>query len=142
MLGAVRWLMRLASLSGAGAGAGAFLVAFLAIAPAAHALKVDEIVTPKGIKAWLVEEHAVPLIAIKFAFVGGATQDPSGKEGLAGLISDVMSEGAGDLPACGVQGEARPARHAALGVQRPRRLLRGPGIAERAVCAFCRAACG
>ena len=99
MLAVVCWLMRLAPLTTAAAGAGAFLAALLAIAPAAHALKVDEIVTPKGIKAWLVEEHAVPLIAIKFAFVGGAMQDPTGKEGLAGLISDVMSEGAGDMPA-------------------------------------------
>ena len=71
----------------------------LAVSPPALALNVDEIVTPKGIKAWLVEEHSVPLIAIKFAFIGGAAQDPAGKEGLAGLMSDVMTEGAGDMPA-------------------------------------------
>lgn len=95
MFWAVRWLTRLGGLT----AAGVFLVAYLAASPSAQALKVDEIVTPKGIKAWLVEEHSVPLIAIKFAFIGGAAQDPSGKEGLAALISDVMTEGAGDMPA-------------------------------------------
>ena len=92
----VRWLRRLGPCA---AAIGAFLLALSAVSPAALALKVDEIVTPKGIKAWLVEEHSVPLIAIKFAFGGGAAQDPPGKEGLAGLLSDVLTEGAGDMPA-------------------------------------------
>lgn len=61
------------------------------------ALTVEEIVSPKGIKAWLVEEHSVPLIAVKFAFAGGASQDPAGKEGLATMVADLLTEGAGDL---------------------------------------------
>src|SRR4051794_40086072 len=69
------------------------------LASPALALTVEEIVSGKGIKAWLVEEHSVPLIAIKFAFAGGAVQDPRGKEGLADLMSDLLTEGAGDLPA-------------------------------------------
>ena len=73
------------------------LVALLA--SPATALTVEEIVSEKGIKAWLVEEHSVPLIAIKFAFVGGAAQDQPGKEGLADMMSDLLTEGAGDLPA-------------------------------------------
>jgi zinc protease len=96
----IRVIRRLARLGGLfTAAAVTFVYAWLAIPPPALALKVDEIVTAKGIKAWLVEEHSVPLIAIKFAFTGGAAQDPPGKEGLAGLMSDVMTEGAGDLPA-------------------------------------------
>jgi zinc protease len=63
------------------------------------ALTVEEITSEKGIKAWLVEEHSVPLIAIRFAFVGGASQDPVGKEGLADMMSDLLTEGGGDLPA-------------------------------------------
>jgi len=63
----------------------------------ASALSVEEIASPKGIKAWLVEEHSVPLIAIKFAFAGGASQDPAGKEGLATMVADMLTEGAGDL---------------------------------------------
>jgi zinc protease len=76
------------------------LLAGMLLRPApALALKVEEIVSTKGIKAWLVEEHAVPLVAIKFAFLGGAAQDPPGKEGLAGMIADLLTEGAGELPA-------------------------------------------
>ena len=47
----------------------------------------------KGIKAWLVEEHSVPLVAIRFAFAGGATQDPPGKEGLAGMVPTLLTGG-------------------------------------------------
>jgi len=61
------------------------------------ALSVEELVSSKGIKAWLVEEHSVPLIAVKFAFAGGASQDPAGKEGLAAMVADLLTEGAGDL---------------------------------------------
>jgi zinc protease len=77
-----------------------FLLAGLLAGPsAAIALEVEEIVSPRGIKAWLVEEHSVPLVAIKFAFMGGAAQDPIGKEGLAVMVSDLLTEGAGDMSA-------------------------------------------
>jgi zinc protease len=74
-------------------------MSLLARSGAALALNVEEIVSQKGIKAWLVEEHAVPLIAIKFAFMGGAAQDLADKEGLVGMVADLLTEGAGDLPA-------------------------------------------
>ena len=74
-------------------------MALVAGMPPALALTVEPIVSAKGIKAWLVEEHSVPLIAMKFAFVGGAAQDPRGKEGLAGMVADMLTEGAGDLSA-------------------------------------------
>src|SRR5262249_48768030 len=75
------------------------LFGLLAAAPNALALKVEEIASANGIKAWLVEEHSVPLVAIRFAFMGGAAQDPPGAEGLVGMLSDLLSEGAGELPA-------------------------------------------
>jgi zinc protease len=62
-----------------------------------QALRVEEIASAKGIKAWLVEEHSVPLIAIRFAVAGGASLDPAGKEGLATMVADMLTEGAGDL---------------------------------------------
>lgn len=65
----------------------------------AHAMKLQEITTKAGIKAWLVEEHAVPLIAMRFAFAGGSTQDADGKEGTANFLTAMMDEGAGDLDA-------------------------------------------
>jgi zinc protease len=63
----------------------------------AHAMKIQSVKSPGGIEAWLVEDHSVPLMALKFAFEGGNSQDPVGKEGLANFITAMMDEGAGDL---------------------------------------------
>jgi zinc protease len=63
----------------------------------AQAMKIQQIESPGGIKAWLVEEHSVPLVAMRFAFEGGSSQDPAGKEGLANFLSGMLDEGAGDL---------------------------------------------
>jgi len=63
----------------------------------AQAMKIQTVKSPGGIEAWLVEEHSVPMLALKFAFAGGNSQDPAGKEGLANFITGMMDEGAGDL---------------------------------------------
>lgn len=63
----------------------------------AFAMKVERVVSPLGIEAWLVQEKNVPLIAMQFAFNGGAAQDEVGKEGTAYLLSGMLDEGAGDL---------------------------------------------
>lgn len=61
-------------------------------------LDIREITSPGGIKAWLVEDHSVPLIAVQVAFVGaGSTRDPDAKQGLAQLLSNTLDEGAGDF---------------------------------------------
>ena len=60
-------------------------------------MKIQEVKSPGGITAWLVEEHSVPLIALRFAFDGGSAQDPDGKEGVANFLSGMLDEGAGDL---------------------------------------------
>ena len=65
----------------------------------ANVLNVEQIESPRGIKAWLVEEHSIPLVAIRFSFAGGSTQDGPGKAGLTSLMADVLGEGAGDLSA-------------------------------------------
>ena len=77
----------------------------LATAPAAQAndMKIERVTSPGGIEAWLVESHANPLIAIRFAFRGGATQDDPGKEGLSYFVSAMMDEGAGELDALAFQ---------------------------------------
>jgi zinc protease len=76
----------------------AIVAAFLvALTPAAHATKIERVVSPGGIEAWLVHEKAVPLIAIDFAFRGGAIQDPADKPGVASLVSALLDEGAGEL---------------------------------------------
>ena len=79
-----------------------FLIAVTAgIGPAlaASTRKVVEITTPGGVKAWLVEEKSIPLVSIRFAFAGGALQDPDGREGLGGLLAALLTEGGGDLNA-------------------------------------------
>ncbi len=63
----------------------------------ARALEVQSVVSPGGIEAWLVEDHSNPIISMNFAFTGGASVDPAGKEGLAYLVSRLLNEGAGDL---------------------------------------------
>lgn len=62
-------------------------------------LKVQRVVSPGGIEAWLVEERAVPVVAVEFAFEAGSRFDPNGKEGLAGLMAGLLDEGAGDMDA-------------------------------------------
>lgn len=66
---------------------------------AANAMKIQEVTSPGGIKAWLVEQHTVPLITLRFAFDGGSAQDLPGKEGVANFMTSMMDEGAGDLKA-------------------------------------------
>ncbi|MGO4333666.1 M16 family metallopeptidase [Labrys sp. KB_33_2] len=56
---------------------------------------IQKIVSPLGIEAWLVEDYAVPVIAIDFAFKGGAAQDPADRPGLAHIMSALFDEGAG-----------------------------------------------
>jgi len=62
-----------------------------------HTVNVQRVVSPGGIEAWLVSDHINPIISLRFAFRGGASLDPVGKEGLANLASSLLDEGAGDL---------------------------------------------
>ena len=73
------------------------LPALLLATPAQAEVKFQEVTSAKGVTAWLVEDYSVPLITIRFAFDGGTTQDPVGKEGLANLMTYLFDEGAGDL---------------------------------------------
>ena len=73
------------------------IVALVIFAAPAFATTIERVMSPGGIEAWLVREPAVPLIAVNFAFVGGAIQDPDGKTGTADLVASLLDEGAGDL---------------------------------------------
>ena len=75
----------------------AFLAATLAATLPARAIEVERVVSPSGIEAWLVEDHTNPIVALRFAFRGGAALDPKGKEGLAEMVSSLLDEGAGEL---------------------------------------------
>ena len=63
----------------------------------ATSLDVVKVVSPGGIEAWLVSDHINPIINVRFAFKGGASLDPVGKEGLASMASSLIDEGAEDL---------------------------------------------
>src|SRR3989337_518400 len=101
----------LSRLAGAVRARGFAAAFFAALAPAflvasigpAHAMKIQTVKSPGGIEAWLVEEHANPLMALKFAFEGGNAQDPPGKEGLATFLTALLDEGAGDLTSSAFQ---------------------------------------
>jgi zinc protease len=67
------------------------------IAAPAGATDIERIVSPGGIEAWLVQERTVPLVAMDFAFRGGAVQDPLDKPGVASMTAALIDEGAGEL---------------------------------------------
>jgi zinc protease len=91
-------------------GLGLALAAIAAAStPAAEidTMKIQRVISPGGIEAWLVESHDNPLIAMRFAFRGGSSQDPQGKEGLAYFVTAMMDEGAGPFDAVGFQERAQ-----------------------------------
>ena len=68
-------------------------------APTARAVSIERVVSPGGIEAWLVSDRTLPLIAVEFAFVGGADQDPLDKPGIANMATSLLDEGAGPFDA-------------------------------------------
>jgi predicted Zn-dependent peptidase len=50
-----------------------------------------------GIKVYLVEQHALPLVSMDLSFDGGAAADPVGKEGLASVAMAMLTEGTDQL---------------------------------------------
>lgn len=69
-------------------------------------LNIQQITSPGGITAWLVEDHSVPVIAVELAFKNaGTAQDPIDKQGLVRMVSNTLDEGAGDLESQAFQQE-------------------------------------
>jgi len=79
------------------------LAAALLLAQPAHAMKIQTVKSPGGIEAWLVEDHSLPLMAMRFGFRGGSAQDPKGKEGVSNFLSAMLDEGAGDMTSSAFQ---------------------------------------
>lgn len=70
----------------------------LCVGAPAEAAQVQEVVSSGGLKAWLIEDHSLPMVAVHVAFEGaGYAYDPAGEEGRANLVASMLSEGAGDL---------------------------------------------
>jgi zinc protease len=72
-------------------------LAMMASTPSHAAAKIQRLISPGGIEAWFVQDATVPLIAMEYAFGGGATQDPVDKPGVGNLVADLLDEGSGDL---------------------------------------------
>jgi zinc protease len=72
-------------------------ITLCAASPSRAAAKIQHLISPGGIEAWFVQDATVPLIAMEYAFAGGATQDPADKPGVANLVADLLDEGSGDL---------------------------------------------
>jgi zinc protease len=74
----------------------AAIALFLAVlAVPAHAIDIQAVTSPGGIKAWLVQDDTIPFVAVEFAFKGGASLDQPGKRGAINLMAATLEEGAG-----------------------------------------------
>ncbi|WP_298294406.1 pitrilysin family protein [uncultured Litoreibacter sp.] len=72
-------------------------LAVLTISLPARAIEIQEVTSPGGIKAWLVEEHSIPFTALEIRFKGGASLDRDGKRGAIHLMAGLIEEGTGEL---------------------------------------------
>lgn len=77
------------------------VVALLLAAPLRAEIAIQEVTSPGGIKAWLVEEHSIPFTALEIRFKGGTALDAPGKRGAVKLMAATLEEGAGDLDSQG-----------------------------------------
>ena len=85
-----------------------FFLILIALPAQAGLLDIQEITSPGGIKAWLVEDHNVPVISMEFTFKNaGSKQDPADKQGLARMVSNTLDEGAGNLDSQSFQKQLR-----------------------------------
>ena len=71
----------------------------LAALPARAGVEVEEVTSPGGINAWLVEDHSIPFVALELRFRGGTALDPEGKAGAVNLMVGLLEEGAGERDA-------------------------------------------
>ncbi|UWR06931.1 pitrilysin family protein [Ruegeria sp. B32] len=73
------------------------LIALLIALPAWAEIKIQEVTSPGGIRAWLVEDHSIPFTALELRFRGGTSLDDPDKRGAVYLMSGLLEEGAGDM---------------------------------------------
>lgn len=70
-----------------------------AAAAADRAVDVQRVVSPGGVEAWLVSDSTVPMIVVRAYWRGGAATEPQGLIGLTSVMTEMLTEGAGDLDA-------------------------------------------
>lgn len=92
----------------------AVVVLVLAAFPARAEIAIQNVTSPGGITAWLVEDHNIPFTALEIRFRGGTSLDLPGSRGAVNLMAATLEEGAGALDAQGFA-EARDALAAGFG---------------------------
>ncbi|MFZ5710367.1 MAG: M16 family metallopeptidase [Pseudomonadota bacterium] len=75
------------------------LATLVAALPARAAITIEDVTSPGGIRAWLVEDRTLPFVALELRFLGGSAVDPPGKRGAVNLMAGLLEEGAGELDA-------------------------------------------
>jgi zinc protease len=58
--------------------------------------RVEEVQSPGGVRAYLMQDHSLPILSLALRFAGGAGLDPPGLAGLAHMTTGLIDEGAGD----------------------------------------------
>lgn len=64
-----------------------------------HGVPVRAITSPGGIEAWLVSDSTVPMIVLRAYWRGGSAIEPERAIGVTGVMTDMLTEGAGGMDA-------------------------------------------
>ena len=75
------------------------LAALLIATPLRAEIAIQEVTSPGGLKAWLVEEHEIPFTALEIRFAGGTALDAPAKRGAVNLMTALIEEGAAEMNA-------------------------------------------
>lgn len=60
--------------------------------------KVEEVISKKGYKLWMIEDNYLPIVSIKIAFTkSGTAYDKEEKKGLSYMVTGLLDEGAGGI---------------------------------------------
>ncbi|MEM6388900.1 MAG: pitrilysin family protein [Pseudomonadota bacterium] len=69
--------------------------------PAAANVEIQEVTSPGGITAWLVQDNSIPFLSLDIRFQGGSSLDRPGKRGSIYMMTGLLEEGTGELDAQG-----------------------------------------
>jgi zinc protease len=75
------------------------IAAVIFAATPSHALEIKRMTLSNGATLLVSEEHQLPMVTIAIAFDAGTRRDPAGKEGLADLTAQCLSQGTKELTA-------------------------------------------
>jgi zinc protease len=89
------------------------IAAFALALPAQAEIPIQEVKSPGGITAWLVEDHNIPFTALEIQFKGGTSLEAPEKRGVINLMTATLEEGAGEMDSKGFA-EARDALAASI----------------------------